>query len=231
MNDVTSKGVIRIFKKLHSVNDTVDSKRQNFSKMSAMACTPRSQNQKEGLWLLLKEHIHHGQGWEFAHKLIAHSLICSDCSDHSYQMNNCERFTQIYQDKWATVRPSLDRSCQKCDRERFAQVRVAHVKRVTVSDSLRSGSLMINEGISESLVFCWANRSLALSLTKKQSAQKLLIKIVFFGTFFVSLKKPEWFANCLFFNERCKQIAQVAHQKWANRSGCSPKMSDHEQIT
>ena len=32
-------------------------------------------------------------------------------------------------------------------------------------------------------------------------------------------------------NERCERIAQVAHQKWAmlaNRSGRSPKMSDHE---
>ena len=35
-------------------------------------------------------------------------------------------------------------------------------------------------------------------------------------------------------NERCEQIAQVAHQKWAmwaNCSGRSPKMSDHEQFT
>ena len=33
----------------------------------------------------------------------------------------------------------------------------------------------------------------------------------------------------LFFGERYEWIAQVAHQKWAmwaNRSGCSPKMSD-----
>ena len=35
-------------------------------------------------------------------------------------------------------------------------------------------------------------------------------------------------------NEQCERIAQVAHQKWAmlvNRSGHSPKMRDHEQIT
>ena len=34
-------------------------------------------------------------------------------------------------------------------------------------------------------------------------------------------------------NERCEQIAQVAHQKramWANRSGRSPKMSNHERF-
>ena len=34
--------------------------------------------------------------------------------------------------------------------------------------------------------------------------------------FFVCLKKKEWFAHSLFCNERCEQINQVAHQKWAN---------------
>ena len=41
------------------------------------------------------------------------------------------------------------------------------------------------------------------------------------------------FAHFLFFGERCEWIAQVAHQKWvmwANRSGHSPKMSDHERF-
>ena len=36
-----------------------------------------------------------------------------------------------------------------------------------------------------------------------------------------------------FFSERCKRIAQDAHQKWAMwaiRSGRSPKMSDHERF-
>ena len=45
--------------------------------------------------------------------------------------------------------------------------------------------------------------------------------------------KNERFAHSLFFGEQCEQIAQVAHQKWAmwtNRSGCSPKMSDHERF-
>ena len=44
------------------------------------------------------------QGWEFAHSLIAHSLIRSFRSN---QMRDCERFAQIAQDKWATVRESL----------------------------------------------------------------------------------------------------------------------------
>ena len=41
--------------------------------------------------------------------------------------------------------------------------------------------------------------------------------------------KNERFAHSLFFGEQCERIAQVAHQNWAmwaNRSGCSPKMSD-----
>ena len=44
------------------------------------------------------------QGWEFAHLLIAHSLIRSFRSN---QMSDCERFAQIAQDKWATVSKSL----------------------------------------------------------------------------------------------------------------------------
>ena len=40
------------------------------------------------------------QGWEFAHLLNAHLLICSFCSN---QMSDCERFAQITEDKWAAV--------------------------------------------------------------------------------------------------------------------------------
>ena len=64
------------------------------------------------------------QGWEFAHSLTAHSLICSDRSNQ--QMSDCERFAQIAQDKWATVSESLRLLMSK---ERFAQV--AHEKLVT----------------------------------------------------------------------------------------------------
>ena len=44
------------------------------------------------------------QGWEFAHLLIAHLLICSF---HSNKMSKCERFAQIAQDKGATLSESL----------------------------------------------------------------------------------------------------------------------------
>ena len=79
--------------------------------------------------------------------------------------------------------------------------------------------------------FFWTNCSFALSLTKnEQFPQKNLTKLIFFCKF----KKKELFAHCLFFNERCEPIAQVAHQKWAiwaNHSGHPPKISDHERFT
>ena len=46
--------------------------------------------------------------------------------------------------------------------------------------------------------------------------------------------KNERIAHFLFFGERCEWIAQVAHQKWAmwaNHSGRSQKMSNHERFT
>ena len=52
-------------------------------------------------------------------------------------------------------------------------------------------------------------------------------KIIFLVRFLYI--KNERFAHSLFFNERCEQISQVPHQKWAmwaNRSGCSSIMSD-----
>ena len=133
------------------------------------------------------------QGWEFAHSLIAHLLICSLPSN---QMSDCERFAQITQDKWATVSKWLrslktneqpwangsGRSWQKSDRERFAQV--AHDK--------------------------WANELFAqkIWLTK--------YKILFFSMFYILIfiLKNEQFHHSLIFGERCERIVQVAHQKW-----------------
>ena len=101
------------------------------------------------------------------------------------------------------------------DRERIAQV--AQDKWATLSDSLRS--LRGNEQMSDSLKKCWLKKS----------------KILFFSMFYIQFFywKNERIAHFLFFGERCEWIAQVAHQKWAmwaNRSGHSPKMSDHEQF-
>ena len=62
-------------------------------------------------------------------------------------------------------------------------------------------------------------------------------KILFLVCFIYYLKKNnlknEQIAHFLFFGERCEWISQVAHQKWAmwaNLSGRSPKMSDHEWL-
>ena len=70
-----------------------------------------------------------------------------------------------------------------------------------------------------------ANRSffmgeslIPLSLTKnKWFAQKNLNKIVLYRTFWKVFWNFFKFAHSLFFGERCEKIAQVAHQKWANR--------------
>ena len=60
------------------------------------------------MWLVCHrssyEKVDYGKGWEFVHSLIAHLLICSNCSE---KMSECERFTQVAQDKWATVSKSL----------------------------------------------------------------------------------------------------------------------------
>ena len=45
--------------------------------------------------------------------------------------------------------------------------------------------------------------------------------------------KNQWIAHFLFFGEWCEWIAYFAQIKWAmwaNRSGCSPKMSDYERF-
>ena len=151
-------------------------------------------------------------------------------------------FAQIAQIKWATVRDSLrtneqlwanhsGRSCQKSNRERIAPV--AHDKWATMSDSLR---LLICSGHSFAQVahFKWAN---------KRFVQKILLK----GFCLLRLKKntsdsliPSFLMShvreslrSLTKNERCEQIAQVTHQKWAMwaiRSSHSQKMSNHERI-
>ena len=73
----------------------------------------------------------------------------------------------------------------------------------------------------------WENRSSALSLTKTSNLlKKIWLKSYFWVCFFF---KQAIHSFPLFY-ERCERIAQVSHQKWAmlaNRSGRSPKMSNH----
>ena len=90
-------------------------------------------------------------------------------------------------------------------------------------------SLMINEWMSESLVFC--RESLICSFAHKKmsdSLRKNLTKILFFVRFFVSFKKmsdsliPSFLMSDVSESlrpltkiERCEQTTQVAHQNWA----------------
>ena len=118
----------------------------------------------------------------------------------------CEWIAQVAHQKWAMWANRSGRSPKMSNHERFAQV--TQRKWAIVSESLRS--LIKNKHMSESLIFL----------------SKLLIHS-FLG------KKNEWFTHTLFFEEWCKQIAQVLmtkEQLWANRSGRSPKMSDCEQF-
>ena len=75
------------------------------------------------------------QDWEFAHSLIAHSLICSFAhslirSNRSNQISECKLFTQIAQDKWATVSESfwlLTKNCSGRSPKMSDHEGIAHV--------------------------------------------------------------------------------------------------------
>ena len=85
------------------------------------------------------------QGWEFAHLLITHSLICSFCSN---QMSDHEQIDQITLIKWATVSSSL-RSLKTNERP-WANRTGRSEEMSDVSDSLIS--LTKNERMSELLI-------------------------------------------------------------------------------
>ena len=145
------------------------------------------------------------QGWEFAHLHIAHSLICSFCSN---QMSKCLRFAQIAQDKWAmwanisggspklsdlskslrsfTINEQpwairLGRSPKMSDHELIAQV--AHLK--CANERNRS--------------FFWANHSFAYFWAKNERfAQKIDERIPSPGFFPPSLYRVCFFRHSLY---------------------------------
>ena len=122
-------------------------------------------------------------------------------------MSDCERFSQIAQDKWVTVSKSLRSlmtneklwaNCSGCswqmsNRERNAQV--DHDKRATVSKSLR-------------LLF----RSQKMSDLLKRN----LIISYFYVRFLKSFCKLKKRCSFSLFGDNRERITQVAHQKWAN---------------
>ena len=171
------------------------------------------------------------QGWEFVNLLIFSSLICSFAHRsfthllirssliHSFahllfrsnKMSDCERFAQIARDKWATVRKSL-RSLKTNERPW----------------AIRSG---FSEEMSDLLKKCWLKKS------------KILFYYVLLNFFFLwanssfSLISSFLWAMWMSRSFCSNQMSDVSEslislrgneQLWANHSGHSRQMSDHE---
>ena len=132
-------------------------------------------------------------------------------------MSKCERFAQVTQDKWATVRELL----------RSLMTNVAHDKWVNVSDSLRS--LRTNEWIDR---FFEQNDHFYLSLTKnKRLAQKKKFFNHIFCTFFtVFFKKQKICSFLLSEVSESLRLLRTNERPQAICSGRSEGMSDREQI-
>ena len=117
-------------------------------------------------------------------------------------MSNCERITQVAQDKWAIRSKSL-RSLMTNERprERFAQV--AHDK--------------------------WAIEQFAQKSLAKKS--KILFFSMFYIRFF-HLKNERFAHSLFFNEqcEQIAPVDHQKWAMWANRSSHSPKMSDHERL-
>ena len=132
-------------------------------------------------------------------------------------MSKCERFAQVTQDKWATVRELL----------RSLMTNVAHDKWVNVSDSLRS--LRTNEWIDR---FFEQIDHFYLSLTKnKRLAQKKNFFNHIFCTFFtVFFKKQKICSFLLSEVSESLRLLRTNERPQAICSGRSEGMSDREQI-
>ena len=132
-------------------------------------------------------------------------------------MSKCERFAQVTQDKWATVRELL----------RSLMTNVAHDKWVNVSDSLRS--LRTNEWIDR---FFEQIDHFYLSLTKnKRLAQKKIFFNHIFCTFFtVFFKKQKICSFLLSEVSESLRLLRTNKRPQAICSGRSEGMSDREQI-
>ena len=116
--------------------------------------------------------------------LICSSLICSFVQIAQIKLatvSNLLRLLRTNEQLWANCSGC---SCQKSDREWIAQVaqvaQVAHDKWATMSDSLRW--LMINEQMSESVVF---SERITHSLFCSQKTSNLL-KIIWLKLYFLS---------------------------------------------
>ena len=126
-------------------------------------------------------------------------------------MSDCAQFAQTAQDKMS-------------DREQIAQG--SQDKWATVSNSLRS--LMINKRMSD-----WLKNLKSYVLVPMFYIRFLFKKMSDSLIPFFLVSDVSELLKLLTKNERCETIAQVAHQNerpWAIRSGCSEEMSDGEGI-
>ena len=149
-------------------------------------------------------------------------------------MSDCERFSQIAQDKWATVSESL-RSLRGNEWP-WGNAQVAQDKWATKSDSLRS--LRGNERMSKwamskniwlkksQILFQYVLYTILKKIVLKKWANRLFLLISSFlvrdvSKSLISLKS----------NERCEQITQVAHQKWATMSDSLRLLTKNERMS
>ena len=140
--------------------------------------------------------------------LIAHLLIHSNCSG---QMSKCERFAQVAQDKWVTVSKFLKSLMTNEWILAICSWQMSKCKQFAQGDK---------QNRANHLVF-WANyRTNFFLLLKKtsDSLKKMWIKSYFWMIFTVFWKFLKKAKDLLIPSERCKQIPQVAHHKWVNRS-------------
>ena len=161
------------------------------------------------------------QGWEFAHSLICSSLIRSSliCS-FAHLLRSLKSNEQL----WAI--PS-DYSGQMRDCERIVQV--THVKKATVSESLRS--LKTNERISESFVFSEQITHLLFCSQKPAIFSNFFLTKIKFLKRFLSIFFKQAICSFPLFNEGMSNVSESLRSFTKNEwpcgilSGLSPKMS------
>ena len=138
-------------------------------------------------------------------------VICAGLGIRSFAHRSFAQLLRSNERLWA-IRSYCSRQMSNC--ERIAQV--AHVKRATVSNSLRS--IMINEWRRESLVFL--RELLIRSFTHKKRAIRLknLTEIVFFSTSCFKLLIHSFLMSHMRKSSGCSPIMSELFVFWANCS-------------
>ena len=131
---------------------------------------------------------------KFAHLLIAHSLICSDCSN---QMSYCEQLAQIAQEKWVTVRELLRSLISK--------------EHLCANRSFIMSSLRESLTVAHLSWATWAIRSLSLFWYEWPE------RFAHSHSFFLSdLSKSLTVAHLIWAIWANEQMSKWANEQWAN---------------